>query len=84
MRHRKWTKRDTTRSYSQGWGVFDYDGTGLLEICKLDEADDFGDDDGALRHVIERASLGQVTARKALALHVRDAAKLADARGFHG
>ena len=78
---RKWTRRDAARAQRQGWDVFDYDGTGLLEINKLDESDRFDDDDAALRHVIEQASRGSIIARIALRDHVRDAWKLVLYRG---
>ena len=71
-----WTIRDMREAQAQGYDVFDYDLTGLLEINKLDESDKFKDDDDAVHHVIEQASRGCTTARRALALHVRDAWKL--------
>jgi len=76
MSIRKWTRRDAARAQRQGWDVFDYDGTGLLEICKLDESDRFKTDGEALRFVIEQASRGSITAKIALRDHVRDAWKL--------
>jgi len=79
---RKWTRQDAARAQRQGWDAFDYDGTGLIEINKLDESDRFADDDAALRFVIVQASKGNITARIALRDHIRDAWELTKLRGF--
>ena len=37
----------------KGYDIFNYDGTGLLEINRIDDVDAFGDDDGAVEQAIK-------------------------------
>lgn len=48
---------DTTAD-AEGWGIFDVDGSGLLEIERDDEADVFACDEDAVAFVREKAEAG--------------------------
>lgn len=38
---------------NKGYDIFDYDGTGMLEINRIDVVDAFGDDDDATKQAIK-------------------------------
>ena len=38
---------------TKGYGIFDFDGTGMLEIQKIDETNKFADDEGAVEQAIK-------------------------------
>lgn len=62
---------------AEGWALFDFDGTGLMQIQRVDEDDVFPDDAAALRFVSFRAQAGSPAHAAALAQHERDTAGIA-------
>lgn len=50
----KWTVKDQKYALSQGWGIFNIDNKGYLEIQKNDELNSFKSDEEAVKFVIER------------------------------
>ncbi len=65
----RWTRAHQDEACKAGWGLFDYDGSGLLQLQKLDEADNFECDEDAINHVKTLAAQGNETARLAIELH---------------
>lgn len=55
--------------HAEGWGLFDVDASGLLEIQRLDEAEVFGSDEEAVGFVRALASAGSAMHVAALAQH---------------
>jgi hypothetical protein len=62
-----WTQLDQERALRQGWGVFDVDQTGLLQIQKSDESGRFDTDAEAICYVIGRADCNDDLAIKGIA-----------------
>jgi hypothetical protein len=54
---------------SEGWALFDVDGSGWCKIERNDEAAIFPDDDAALDHVRARAAGGSALHAQALRIH---------------
>lgn len=79
-----WTTQDDALAQREGWAVFDFDGTGLLEIEHLDcqeieGAPTLSSDYEALQIVRAKALAGSPLHIRALAIHEQDA-KAIDAR----
>lgn len=55
-----------------GWALFDYDGTGLKQIQRVDDTDLFDTDEEAVEYVMEMAASGSQKHLDALAEHRRD------------
>lgn len=53
----------------EGWALFDYDCTGLLQIQRIDERVRFDSDEAAIDHVKRCANDNLATHKLALALH---------------
>jgi len=64
----RWTSEHWERAESQGWNMFDYDGLGLWQLQRSDEAGVFETDGEAIDFVREMADRGDPTARLALDL----------------
>src|SRR5258708_7831729 len=77
-----WSESDERSALQQGWGLFDYDGSEIVTILKMDDppahsmwrdgwatATPFSSDEEALGYVRARAEMGDNTARLALSLH---------------
>ncbi|MEY2153069.1 hypothetical protein AB7849_19345 [Rhodanobacter sp. 115] len=54
---------------AEGWDLWDVDGTGMLEIQRVDEANVFATDQEAVLCVRLKAALGSVRHRQAAAIH---------------
>lgn len=54
--NRNWTEADQQQAFDEGWGVFDIDSTGYLEIQRLDEAEIFSSDEEARSYVYNETS----------------------------
>lgn len=65
----RWTRRDSAHASAEGWDLFDVDGTGLLEIERVDEHERFTWDDEAVDYVRRRAMGRRPLHRKALRIH---------------
>lgn len=65
----------------EGWGMFNVDSTGLMEIERDDEAAVFADDAAAVEFVRLKAGSGSPYHVKAIEIHDRDLAELEDYRG---
>lgn len=63
-----WTPEHSAIASAEGWNLFDYDGTGCLQLQKEDDFDRFHDDTHALVFARMRAGAGCETSRLALAL----------------
>lgn len=61
-----WGQERQSMALGEGWGVFDFDSTGVLQVQRYDEAARFENDTAALRFVTERASAGSDLHRLAL------------------
>lgn len=61
-----------------GWALFDFDGTGLQEVQRDDEADIFASDADALAYVAKRAAAGSQKHEQALIVHMRDAVAISE------
>ena len=76
----EWTPAQAAIAEADGWNVLDIDGTGVLQIQKIDGAGVFINDADARLHVQEAAARGDETARIALEIdneHSAQAAVLA-------
>lgn len=62
----RWTDEHRAIAQSQGWDMFDYDGMGLLQIQRCDEAEIFGSDQEVIDLLQSKASSGDATATLAL------------------
>jgi hypothetical protein len=60
-----WTKQDQEKALEQGWGIFNPDSRGILEIQKYDEADVFASDQEAILSVLVSSLSGDTLAIKA-------------------
>lgn len=65
---------------AEGWDLFDYNGSGLMEIERDDEANIFADDASAVAYVETRAAEGSQRHIDALAQHRADEAKIDELR----
>lgn len=61
-----------------GWALFDFDGTGLQQIQRDDEADIFHSDSEALAYVAKRAAERSGKHEQALIAHMRDAVAISE------
>lgn len=61
-----------------GWALFDFDGTGLQQIQRDDEADIFHSDAEALTYVAKRAAERSGKHEQALTAHMRDAVAISE------
>lgn len=59
-----------------GWALFDYDSSGLLQIQRIDELDLFESDAEAIAYVVKRAEEGSERHINAIKQHERDAAAI--------
>lgn len=71
-----WTAADDDAAAAEGWGIFEADGRGVLEIERIDcndppheDAPTFEYDDDAIEHVRIRALQGSELHARALAIH---------------
>lgn len=78
----KWMDKDEREAFRNGWAIFDYDGTGISVIMKIDDIHGYREgksrlkevrnhrhfmsDDAAFAFVKRQAALGCNTSRKAL------------------
>lgn len=77
-----WTAEDAKAAAAEGWGLFDVDSSGYLEIQRFDEEEMFDSDDEALAYVRQRvAQLGAIH-YKALKIHEANAPFLVRMRAF--
>lgn len=66
---RRLTRKIAEFARSEGWGIFDIDSTGYLEIQRDDEQGVFASDDDAFDHVFKLSRAGSDLHTKALAIH---------------
>jgi hypothetical protein len=77
----EWSAEDRAAAQRQGWDIFEYDGTGLLEICRIDNPQEcdhltytrpkFKSDETALAFVRKRAAKGDKRMQRAYRIHCR-------------
>ncbi len=61
-----WGNKQRRLAHKEGWDIFDNDSTGVLEIQRLDDADNFENDGAAAHHVKVKAVSGSVLHLQAL------------------
>lgn len=59
---------DNTQAFAEGWGLFDFDGTGVFHLERLDESRAFESDE-AKQYVAKLAQWGSEYHQQALKLH---------------
>lgn len=74
---------DTRIANAEGWGLFDIDSTGILEIQRCDEANVFASDAEALVFVRGRANRGSPYHQKAIRIHRKHAEQASYYRDGH-
>jgi hypothetical protein len=62
----KWTKDMDRAAWAHGWGIFDVDGRGILQIQRLDSVGMFASDEEAVAYVREQATKGSKLCQTAL------------------
>jgi len=63
-----WTGEHSRQAVSQGWDMFDYDCSGMLQLQRSDEEGVFASDDEAIAFVKVLAERGDETAKLAIEL----------------
>jgi len=64
----RWTSEHSRLAVSQGWDMFDYDCSGMLQLQRSDEEGVFATDQEAIDFVKQQAERGDETAKLALEL----------------
>jgi hypothetical protein len=68
----------------EGWALFDWDGTGLMQIQRIDQDGAFASDDEAIAFVRQQAEAGSASHATALIAHDSNRVAIGSRKGLQG